>query len=194
MKKFMLLIFLMLILVGCIAYPLRIQHDVVPAESLHAAEVIYVATRNDILKAEAYKAIITAGVNDSELVDGSIVMGRVYCCGGISVSISEERIHAVMVYVPKGLKVKNGDFIEFKVGCPPTSVKEDVGLLNTVTRVIKTREELIREYNDPSETCWWDPRDERLWLRVIYCKWMPKEGWIEQRGSYRTWYKPKADN
>jgi hypothetical protein len=190
-KKYIFLVFAAFISTAC-ATPLRIQHDVVPMGSLHSAEVTDVATRNEILKAEAYKAIIAAGVADSELVDGSIVMARVYCCGGITEHFSVENIDRIMAYVPRGLKVMRGDFIEVKVGRPPEN--GDSGLLNTVTRVIQGYEERIRKSNDPSETCWWDPKNDRLWLRVVYCNWMPKDGWIKQGGSYPAWYKPKADN
>ena len=187
MKKIIWIVISSIICSAC-STPLRIQSDIVPVGSLRVAEVVSIGTREDILKAEAYKAIITAGVADSELVDGSIVMARVFCCGGLSESLSEERIHALMLLVPKGLKVMKGDLVEVKVGRPPE--KGDGGILNTVTRVVQGYEERVQKSKEYSDTCWWDPKDNRLWLRVLYCNWMPKDGWIKQGGTYPAWYLP----
>jgi len=30
--------------------------------------------------------------------------------------------------------------------------------------------------------------------RVLYCDWMPGEGWIEQGGIYKAWFKPAASS
>ena len=59
----------------------------------------------------------------------------------------------------------------------------DGGRINTVTRVVSKRGE------DPA-SCWWDPRNDSLWMRVPFCEWMPKEGWIKQGGTSPAWLKP----
>jgi len=166
---------------ACSSPPLRIQSDLVPAGSLRVAQVVLIAQRNDILKAEAYKGIIAAGVSDSDLVDGSIVMARIYCCGGVTKEASSEYADRRMLYVPAGLKVGLGDFVEVRVGRPPQH--GDGGRLNTVTRV-------VAKEGDQPETCWWDPRDDRLWLRTTYCEWMQKDGWVKQGGLSPAWFKP----
>jgi hypothetical protein len=88
-----------------------------------------------------------------------------------------------MVYIPKGLKVDIGDIVEVRVGRSPKS--GEAGLLHTVTRV-------VQKYKEKGEMCWWDPRDDRLWLRVLYCDWMQKEGWIKQGGTKPAWFKPPS--
>jgi hypothetical protein len=169
------------VLAGC-SKPLRIQSDFVPPGSLRVAQVTMFAQREDILKSEAlYKSIIAAGVADSDLVDGSVVVARIYCCGGISKELSSEVSNSLVLYVPKEIKVGLGDFVEVKVGRPPKN--GDKGSLNTVTRV-------VAKYKEKPETCWWDPKDDRLWLRVIYCDWMGKEGWHKQGGVNPAWFKP----
>jgi hypothetical protein len=161
--------------------PRRIQSDAVPAGSLRVAQVTAIANREDILKMEAYKDIVGAGVADSDLVDGSVVMARIYCCGGITKELSSEFVNRRMLYVPKDIKVGSGDFVEVRVGRPPE--RGDGGRLNTVTRV-------VAKYGDKPESCWWEPRDEKLWLRTPYCEWMSKEGWVKQGGVNPAWFKP----
>lgn len=177
------------LLAGCAPHALRIQSDVVvQPDALRLAQVMVVATRDDIVRAEAYEAILTAGVPDEDLSDGSVVLARVYCCGGISQNLSEEFQHRTMLLVPKGMKVGLGDIVELRVGRPPR--EGDGGKLNTVTRLVQAVDEQERRSREKSETCWWDPKDDRLWLRVLYCDWMPTEGWKKQEGSYPAWFKP----
>lgn len=176
---------LIIFLSACATHPSHIQTDVVPAESLRVAQVVAIATREEILKLEAYKSIIASGVADSDVVDGSMVAARVYCCGGISKELSSEYVHRIFLYVPKGLNIAIGDFIEARVArLPPNGGN---GSVNTVTRVVD-------KHDDKSESCWWDPKDDSLWLRVPYCDWMPSEGWLTQGGLYPDWYKPYLNN
>ncbi len=158
--------------------------DFVPTESLRVAQVFYVATRAELdhpREAEAYKAIRAAGIADSDLVDGSVVMARIYCCGGPSKQSSAEYADARVLHVPKPIKLELGDFVEFRVGRQPEN--NDGGRLNTVTRV-------VAKQGDNPESCWWDPRNDKLWLRVAYCEWMSTEGWVKQGGMSPAWYKP----
>jgi hypothetical protein len=173
------------ILTSC-STPLRIQSDFVPVGSLRVAQVMAIAKRTEIVQMkEVYNAIIASGVNDSEIVDGSVVVARVYCCGGISEDFSSEVVNARMLFIPRGLNVARGDMVEVRTGRPPKN--EDAGLLNTVTRVVEKYEENKNIWN-----CWWDPKNDRLWLRVLYCNWMLKEGWVKQGGTYPAWFKAPA--
>ena len=40
--------------------------------------------------------------------------------------------------------------------------------------------------------CHWDPEDERMWTRILYCTWMSEEGWQLERGLDEAWFKPAA--
>lgn len=176
---------LIFFLSACATPPSHIQTDVVPAKSLRVAQVVAIATREEILKLEAYKSIIASGIADSDVVDGSMVAARVYCCGGISKELSSEYVHRIFLYVPKSLGVAIGDFVEAKVAHLPA--KGGNGSVNTVTRVVD-------KHDDKSESCWWDPKDDSLWLRVPYCDWMPTEGWTTQGGLNPDWYKPYVND
>lgn len=166
---------------GCSTPPSRIHSDDVPVGSLRVAEVVVIAQRSQILGLEVHKAIIAAGVSDADLVDGSVVGARIYCCGGPTKEASAEHANRRVLYVPTGLKVRVGDFVEVKVGRPPE--KGDGGRLNTVTRV-------VAKSGDQPERCWWDPRNDKLWLRTPYCEWMQNEGWVKQGGVSPAWFKP----
>lgn len=174
---------LLFLVSGCGTTPTGYS-DYVPAESLRVGEVIYVATRAQIVspsEAGAYKAIRASGIADSDLVDGSIVFVRIYCCGGYSEKSRRDNADSRVLYVPKSPKLELGDFVEYKVGRPPEN--NDGGRFNTVTRV-------VAKQGDKPESCWWDPRNPRLWQRVAYCEWMSKEGWVKQGGISPAWYKP----
>jgi hypothetical protein len=163
---------------------LRIQTDDVPGGSLRVAQVVAIANRETIFDPQfdvVRKAINAAGVADSDLIDGSVVVARIYCCGGLSKEYSAEYMYRRQVYVPKDISVGIGDFVEIRVGRPPEN--GDGGRLNTVTRIVSKR-------GDQPATCWWDPKDDALWMRVPYCDWMPKEGWTKQGGTSPAWLKP----
>jgi hypothetical protein len=171
---------LLLLLPGC-AFASLIHSDLVPADSLRVAQITDIATREEILQPEEallLKTIRAAGIDDSDL--GSVAFSRIYCCGGITREMSAEYQERRLVYIPKNIKVELGDFVEIKVGREP--INGNGGRLNTVTRVVARK-------SDNTETCWWDPRDDKLWLRVVQCEWMPKEGWVRQGGASPAWYK-----
>ena len=168
-------------LTSCSAPPLRIQSDDVPPGSLRVSQVIAIAQREQIRQLDAYQGIIAAGIPDSDLVDGSVVMARIYCCGGPTEETSAEYTGRRMLYVPRGLTVELDDFVEVRVGRPPEH--GDGGRLNTVTRVVARK-------NDQAKHCWWEPKNDKLWLRTPYCEWMPQEGWVKQGGLSPAWFKP----
>ncbi len=48
----------------------------------------------------------------------------------------------------------------------------------------------VRERADATERhCGWDPPSPRAWMRVIYCDWMPAEGWTHKKGIGNPWIK-----
>ncbi len=176
------LLLAIILLPACSTPPLRIQSGDVPSGSLRVAQVVATAKREDIIQSkDEYKAIIATGVADSDLQNGSVVAARIYCCGGISKTLSSEYANRIFLYVPRSLEAAVGDFVEVRVGHPPK--QDDGGSINTVTRV-------VARIGDKPESCWWEPRDPKLWLRYPYCEWMPKEGWIKQEGLYPAWFKP----
>ena len=149
---------------------------------MRLGQVAVITKRADILQNKwVYKALIASGIKDSEVSDGCVVAARIFCCGGITDNSSSEKANARIIFVPKGIDVALGDIVEFTVGRNPD--KGDGGQLNIVTRVVQKY-----EYADGS--CWWDPKDDRLWLRILYCDWMPREGWVKQGGINPAWYRP----
>ena len=54
--------------------------------------------------------LASAGVDLASIRDGSVVDGRIYCCGGAGT------VDSVFVYVPQNLNVKEGDILEFVEG------------------------------------------------------------------------------
>jgi hypothetical protein len=40
--------------------------------------------------------------------------------------------------------------------------------------------------------CRWDPPNEKLWMRVIYCDWMLGENWQFKGGLHKGWFRPAA--
>ena len=168
-----------LLLASCVTTS-RLQEDHVPAGSLRLGQAMSLGTRYEITQTKPlkplYDALIAAGIKDSEIQDGSVAVARIYCCGGPS-----EKDDARIVYIPKGINVALFDIVEIKVGRPPEG--GDAGVLNVVTRV-------VQRDADNAGTCWWDPKNDRLWMRILYCEWMPKEGWVKQGGITPAWFKP----
>lgn len=173
-----------LLLAACSAPLLRIESDFVPPKSLRLAQVVEIAKRDEIIEATPlYDALIAAGIKDSDIVDRTVVFARIYCCGGPTRETSSEVANATMAYVPRSITVELGDIVEYAVADP--SRKGTSGALNVVTR-------LIQKKDATDGHCWWDPKDDRLWLRVLYCDWMPGEGWIRQGGLHPAWFRPST--
>ena len=147
---------------------------------LELAQVVAVATRADILKADVhYQFMLSTGIPDSELGDGRMVVVRLYCCGG---SIEEET--SLWVLVPPDISVEPGDIVELRVGRVPG--KGDAGVVNTVTAV---RQKNADEGRGP---CRWEPDNPNLWMRVVYCDGMDRHGWLQRGVMRKLWYKPAA--
>lgn len=173
------ILFLVLIMAGCSSALSTHTDFTVPDYSLRLSQVVEIESRAVVLEnKKLYEALLASEIGDSNITDGSIVVARIYCCGGIG----EESL-AIVLYVPNGIHVALGDIVELRTGHPPE--RGEVGSLNTVTRVVQKR-------GDDGNNCWWDPKDSRLWQRVLYCDWMPKEGWVKQGGLSPAWYRPSV--
>jgi hypothetical protein len=145
--------------------------------ALRAAAVVHVATREELMESGDYKALLASGVDEASIVDGSLIIVRLLCCRD-NVKYSAPAI----LYNPKGLTTVPDDIVEFRVG--GVNKQNSKAEFNILTRVIQQTAK-----NDGA--CWWDPKNDHLWMRFVYCDWMPKEGWIKQESKMNpAWYKP----
>ena len=148
------------------------------AGALRMTEIMALATRGEIQSLGIhYDHIIASGIRDSDLRDGSLAVGRVYCCGPTDKGL------AMWLHIPQGIEVEVGDIVEVRMGSKPRG--GDTGRVNTATRV-----RVKKEAADKS--CRWVPPDENLWRRTLYCDCMEAEGWIFRGGMYKTWMKPAS--
>lgn len=150
------------------------------AGALRLAQVMQTATREEILKNTTLREhLLASGLQDSDFKDGSLAMGRVYCCHP-----STDEGTAIWFYVPPDKPVNPGDIVEVRMGREAT--KTDPGKVNTLVE--------FRQKKDAAEShCSWDPPKDFLWRRVLYCDWMPAEGWTKTKGSHNTWLKRVPD-
>lgn len=150
------------------------------AGALRLAQVMQTATREEILKNKTLQEhLLASGLQDSDLKDGSLAMGRVYCCHP-----STDEGLAMWFYIPPDKPVNPGDIVEVRMGREAT--KKDPGKVNALVE--------IRQKKDAAEShCSWDPPKEFLWRRVLYCDWMPVEGWMHKKGGHSTWLKRAPD-
>jgi hypothetical protein len=165
---------------GCVhVAPLRVYPDEVPADSLRLVQAMLVGTRADIIGVkEWHQALLDAGIPDEDIRDGSMAVGRIWCCGGPAEGSDRQAF-----YVPPGLKVAPLDVVELRAGREPGGT--DRGRPNVATRVVQS--------GAPNDgTCRWEPRQPPgLYMRVLYCDWMSQEGWIEYKTTLKhTWFKP----
>ena len=162
----------------------KYQSDYVPAGSLRLGQVIKIATGEEVLEnKQLHNLVSTSGVSDAEINQGSVVLARVFCCGGLTRNTSSEVANARVAYVPQGMRVGLEDIVEIRVGHEAAGGTGPA--MNRVTRV-------VQKSGQDDGSCWWDPKDDRLWLRILYCKWMPNEGWVKQGGVSPAWFKPPA--
>lgn len=120
------------------------------------------------------------GIADEELSDGSVAAGIVYCCGG---GISKETM--LVFYVPLDFRVTVGDVVEVSLGRVPTKKQRKKGDNGAINQALGVR----GSFNDDSGTCRWDPENDTLWMRVLYCDWMLPEGWEYRGGLSKGWYR-----
>ena len=148
--------------------------------SLRLAQVVHIATREEILKlGDHLQHLLASGLKDSDLKDGSLAVGAVYCCHD-----STAEGTAMWFYVPPDVALAVGDIAVIRMG--RESTKQDPGQVNVLVEV--------REKKDaPDSRCSWEPKDNRMWTRVLYCDWMPAEGWTLKNGLHKTWIKRASD-
>jgi hypothetical protein len=174
------LIFLVLGLQACATGSRLYPDPAAPDEAgaLRLVQLTEFATRAQILSlGEHYERLLASGISDEELVDGSLAIGRVYCCGG-----PNEGGTAPWVFLPPTVRAAPGDIVEVRMGRPPAAGRR--GEINTVLR--------IRQKAGENGPCRWIPENPRLWVRYLYCPWMEQEGWQERRGTYPAWLKHVA--
>lgn len=182
--KFQLPALLMIICLACAISNASTSRLYPPSDDetggLRLVQVIHLATREEILKfGEQLEHLHASGIKDSDFRDGSVAAARIYCCHR-----STDEGTAIWFYSPPDLQVQVGDLTVVRMGRKAT--KKDAGTVNVAVEV--------REHKDtPNSQCSWDPPDETKWRRLLYCKWMPAEGWtLKKSFLHETWWKPPA--
>lgn len=160
----------MSLFIGCATHN-KMQAVRVPAGSLRLTQVMAFATREQILANHTlYNMLTASGISDGEIKDGSVVVGRVECCKG-----PNELSSAVWAYVSPGTTPELGDTVEVRSG--GVSSSQGPGSLNVVTRVVQRG----------TGPCRWEPPEEYLWQRILYCDWMPEQGWVLHKADLGLW-------
>lgn len=154
----------------------------VPPDSLYLAEVIGFsfgqATRTMIVQdSKTYRMLLAMGVADEQIRDGSLQRGRVFCCGG-----PDEGGWTPVFYVPENLDINPGDIVEIQGGHNATGTT--MAIAHRATRIVLKNSERTLQSD-----CHWDPPNEKLWLRVLYCDWMMSDGWRKNKGLGQLWHK-----
>lgn len=156
----------------------RLHRQHVPEGSLRLAEVVALAQRSEIEEnGFIYQFLRQADIPDSEITDGSIGMGRVFCCGG-----RNEYETAIWFYVPKHFNVEKDDIVEIWSGKEVKQGDQAPGSPNTVTRVVE-------KPTYGKQMCRWLPDNPSLWVRVLYCDGLEADGWVQQSGMFPVWIK-----
>lgn len=163
---------------GCASPVSRLHAESVPPGSLRLAQVAHIVPRAEILANKfAVQSLRDSGISEVAIQDGSLVVGRVECCGG-----SNEKATAAIFYVTKEIKVEVGDIVEIHTGSAG-NIPNPTGPVNTLTRIREARD-------NQNSQCRWDPPQKNLWGRILYCDWMQAEGWtLEKDGFAKYWVK-----
>ena len=166
---------------GCSSSPIKAEPTKAEVPGvLRAAGVVHVSTANDFRQWKTlHDEYAKAGVAESDMVDGASVVARALCCGA-----DMDNSQPVVLYNQQHLKIEPGDFVEFRIGGLYSDTHKND--LNVITRVL--------QHGEPSDgQCWWEPRNPKLWRRLVYCEWMQKEGWVrDDSWGDPGWYKPPA--
>ncbi len=148
---------------------------------LRLAQVVEIVSREEILKSgETLQLLLASGLKDSDLKDGSVAVGRIYCCHPAT-----ENGTNIYFYVPSDVSLATGDLVTVRMG--RKSTKQDGGAVNTAVKVREKKD-------DPNSQCSWDPPNDSMWTRVLHCNWMPAEGWTLKGGLHKTWLKEDSDS
>ena len=156
----------------------RLHGQFVPEDSLRVGEVIYILTHKISQNDDIYQTLLSTGLSDSEIKDGTLAVARVFCCGG-----PNEGHTAIWFFAPAEIAVEINDIVEIWSGKEVKEGESRKGSKpNTATRVREKR-------TSSRKQCRWVPENEWLWARVIYCDWMEEEGWVQQTGLFHVWIK-----
>ncbi len=119
------------------------------AGALRLTQVMQLASRDEIFKLkENLEHLLASGVKDADLKDGSVAVGRIYCCHQ-----GTEEGTAIGFHVPPDVTVALGDLVVVRMGHEAN--KKDPGTVNTAVEV--------REKKDaPDSKCSWDPPDNSM--------------------------------
>jgi hypothetical protein len=178
-----------LIMSGCASGPPALMAAHTPEGALYLAEVTGLPegeiSRNDVLKNKAVvQWLLSSGIPDRDITDGSIQRGRIFCCGG-----PNEGGGVTFFFKPAAMQVNPGDIVEIRAGSAAVSNDATSNRVNIATRKIMSYED-----RNADKTCWWDPENPALWQRVLYCNWMLSEGWIQGDTFLKSpWYKHTTD-
>ena len=166
------------ILDGCAPHFSKLHAVAMPPESLRLAQVASLIPRAQVLSAEfVVRSLQASGISEADISDGSIATGRVECCGGPT-----EQGTSIIFYVPKDTKVQVGDVVEIRSGARG-DLSNPSGPVNMLTRIREKQSDFGRQ-------CRWDPPDAESRRRILYCDWMPAEGWtLEHAESVQYWIK-----
>ena len=121
-----------------------------------------------------------SGISDDEIRDGAVVGAIRYCCHEKTMMATR-----VVFYAPPGFEVAVGDVVEIEIGRIRKRRRDPP---ETISRAVRVRESMYAQ----AGACHWDPEDERMWTRILYCTWMSEEGWQLERGLDEAWFKPAA--
>lgn len=145
------------------------------------------ATREQLLASSGEEGILgqllAEGVDPDSITDGSVAIGIIYCCGG-----SITRKTAVVFYLAPPMTTALGDVVEISVGYVPDKKERKRGELGKLNRAVAVRDNIDAD----AGACRWDPPNDALWMRVLYCDWMLGEGWERRGGLNPGWYKEFA--
>lgn len=159
-------------------HPLLSDGDAPPG-SLRLGVVVRLVLREEVLSnPDALADLRSGGIGDKDLRDGSLVQIALHCCNGPNVTTYG------YAYAPPAIQLQQGDVVEIRVGR-----ESEAAGLERLNQVIRVRELAGTE---PSQ-CLWLPLGKGLWMRAIYCGWMPAEGWTGVKnylGQTVVWIKP----
>jgi hypothetical protein len=183
-RKLQLTVLFIMICVACAVATAGTSRLYPPAKdetgALLVAQVRQTATRAEILGLGVnLQHLLASGLKDSDFKDGSLAVGQIICCHK-----SSDEGTAIWFYVPPDVPVASDDIVVIRMG--RESTKQDPGTVNVAIEV--------REKKDaPDSRCSWDPPNDKLWARILYCTWMPAEGWTLKNGLHKTWLKRASD-
>jgi hypothetical protein len=135
-----------------------------PAGTRFLGEVIYVASRDDMVSTGVYEVFLERGIPEAEIRDGSAGTVRINCCGG-----PDEERNSRIFHVPPGFEIGLGDVVEIRYGsskAPPGAPR--------ISRLTDIRQRAGQDL----ATCRWVPDCHGCWNRVIHCDGLEDEGWV----------------